>query len=1067
MTHLPNRATLMIASLLLAGCAGIQPSPDAEFIVSSQVLRPAEKTPPIGANNWGGIGAIEYAANNLVVNSGNEPMHWRNLHRAMKTGPDWFEIDGGGASWFDLWGSGLLSGAKLRIYRLVDAQGNALPKQGDYFDTAKAAKVKFVGEGKVAEAGSPGLPDGGWVANTYVQVRGNTLRGEPSAADSVGLVPGRAVYYVARAVNAKGEESPNSNEVSAVPGQAGGEGPLFAMSPNENGLSLAAGQDIWWTPFVSGGAKPLAFQAVGDLPAGLSLDAATGALSGKPSSVSSSTKVVLKVTDARGRSDTKTFVVKPPEGEGPKPAAPTGLKALADGSRIRLSWNPVPGAAGYRLYRSTAPAARQANRVFLAPGSPKVEDLDYIVVAKKWTDFSMDWVSPRVRSIGNPIDSPNWPWRADSSQVRFSLAPAAGPLPQGADFGETVLKAAARPGVTGPVRIDQFTMISPEIPGEGLWYGQLEPGKTYRAEFWLKGEGLGDGGRVVFSFGNGYPDLRAQWSVTGQWQRFRYDFVAPERPTGKWHFGQTLEFTAPGALYLDNARVFRMDSPADGAKPYVPNPTVLKELIASQPQDGPKGSHRIWFLSRDATMDSILSWHASSRVGVDWFTQIASSMEMTLPMGLTLTEQTGSSPETRMNPYLVLAHIVHTEEDWRNLVEYLAAPYDPGKDSAKSKPYAHRRYVQRGHGRPWTDTFKTIRIEFGNETWHNGVVTGDWLGFNRFGMVTQGGPEYGHFTRYLVEEMKKSPYWKPQGLDGKIRFVLGAFYNGDVNEQGEVSGYGEEALQKNPHASDLGHANYVGPKWETGEAAQTKFTDEGIQATLLSWVQGMEPSVKAWSRAQKALAGKGRMYDMVAYEGGPSGYTLPGSAPAEVVEVNERYGKSLAMAVAALDSWLGSYAYGYTEQMFLGYGQGQYWNSHTDFARGFRPYPGWLALTLRNRVGRGGLMQVSLVKAPQVTRGKESFAATAVYAMKEGKRWTVFLLSRRLAGDTQVDLTLPFAASSKAEEHRLAGDPRANNREAMNVKIETKPLDPAFVKGGKARVNLPAGSIIALVIHEK
>ena len=50
----------------------------------------------------------------------NEPIYWRDLHRIMKLGPGWFEIDGPGTSWWDLRASGFLSGADLRIYRLVD-----------------------------------------------------------------------------------------------------------------------------------------------------------------------------------------------------------------------------------------------------------------------------------------------------------------------------------------------------------------------------------------------------------------------------------------------------------------------------------------------------------------------------------------------------------------------------------------------------------------------------------------------------------------------------------------------------------------------------------------------------------------------------------------------------------------------------------------------------------------------------------------------------------------------------------------------------------------------------------
>jgi len=1054
--------------LLAAATATAQSGPGARFTVTSNVLRTAAQTPPLGFNYFGGGGSIEWAANNLVVNPGNEPIHWRNVHRAVAVGDSWFEVDGGGTSAFDQWNSGFLSGADVRIYRLVDKAGKALPARGDYLDISQAAGVRLVAATKVAEAGTPGLPDGGWVANRYSRIRHNTLRGTPATVDAGGLTPGRSYFYVVRALAANGEESPPSNEASAAPVARDDEGPAFAFPPNESGLNVVPGQDLFWSPTVVGGARPLKFEVEGALPPGLRIDAANGTVSGRAGGALVDGRLTLVVTDAKGRSDRHVFVARPAGNSGGKLAAPANLKAVADGTRIRLSWDAVPGAAGYALYRSTAPAARQETRVYLAPGSPKVEKFDYIVVSKKWVDFKLDALNPRIRGLGHPIDELGWPWRADTNNLKLSLERNTAPVPAGADFGESVLAVRARPGVSGTVWLDQLTMISPDIPGQSLWYGQLEPGKRYRAEFWLRGERLGNGGRVGFSFGRGYPDLRTTWTVSGAWQRFRYDFTAPARPTNTWHFGPLLEFTAPGTLYVDNGRVSRIDEGQDAAAPYLPNQTILDEVLASQPASGPKGVHRMWFLNRSATMDSILGWHANSRIVPSWNTFVSETLKMTLPTGLMFAERTGNSPETRMRPYLVLAHVLHSEADWRNLVEYLAAPYDPARDTPAAKPYAHRRFQQRGHGRPWTDTFAEIRIELGNETWHNGMVDDDWIGFGRSGRIRDGGTEYGLFARYLVDEIRASRYWASEKLDQKLKFVIGAGYDGRVERFGGVAGYGEDAIQQAPLVRELAQANYVGPKWETGEAAMTRFNDEGVQATLLAWVEGLEPSVKNWAAARKALAAKGRVYDLVAYESGPSGYSLPtANTPPEAAEVQERYGKSLAMGVSALDTWLGSYAYGYTDQAFHNFGQGLKWNSHTIFSSGFRPSPAWLALSLRNRIARGDFMEVSTDAAPSVVRNKERYPAVAAYAFRDGKRWTVFLLSRTLAAETDVELALPFGAAAKLEEHRLAGDPRQGNLEAMNIRVASRDLDPAAVQAGKLRARLPAGSILAFVLTER
>jgi hypothetical protein len=432
-------------------------------------------------------------------------------------------------------------------------------------------------------------------------------------------------------------------------------------------------------------------------------------------------------------------------------------------------------------------------------------------------------------------------------------------------------------------------------------------------------------------------------------------------------------------------------------------------------------------------------------------------MEMTVPMGLGFDLATGPDAGSRMRPWLVLQHILHSEEDWLGFIEYLAAPYDPKADTPASKPWAYRRYRQRGVGTPWTDEFACILVEFGNETWHNGIFA-DWIGFSTRNAVHQGGKEYGLFTRYLIEAMMRSPHWKAQKLDGKIRFVLGANYDGRVDRDSAVRGYGEEAMQANPHATVLGHANYVGPKWETGDYSARVYDDHGIQECLVSFLTGPQAGQMKMGQARQALAKSHHEYDIAAYEGGPGGYALPGQAGPEQVETNERYGKSLAQAVGALDAWMLSYAYGWTDQCFLGYGQGNHWNSHTNFADDFRPCPAWLALTLRNRYAWGDLMGTEERSVPTVQRKKAVYPLIGAYAMRDKDRWSVFVVSRKLDGKhdgldfgdghTPVTLRLPFASASRITLHKLTGDPRLTNREKMSLRIESQEIPPTKLDAG-------------------
>lgn len=664
------------------------------------------------------------------------------------------------------------------------------------------------------------------------------------------------------------------------------------------------------------------------------------------------------------------------------------------------------------------------------------------------------------------------------------LVPHPTPVPaELTEPGETCLRVTAAAGTQWIGRY----VYHPYDTGEGYWYSQLTPGASYRVSVWLRQEGLGNGGKVRFGFfGNSAYSAASQataWSVTSSWQNFTYDFVGPAYPTTGMHIAQGLELTGPGTLWVDNFIVYRNDA-KHGFAPFGPHEVSFDELMRSIPQAGLKPAVRFYGLNYGrASLESLLGNYGDADYNIDTGAPDGFA-GMTVSQSLRWALATGATPATRVVPYFTLAE-EYNEDDWVHLVEYLGVPYDTAVDTPATKPYAYRRFVQRGVGTPWTDEFRQILVEYGNETWHNGAGGYGWHGFSAPGAVHQGGTEYGLFARYMFREhVMAMPAWSSLGLGAKIKFVLGANYESDPSWA-----YGELA-QKSGKMDLLGHANYVGPKWETGDTGSSTFNDHGVQETLVGMLTGMRDLIEGAATSRDTLnATAGTSYQLMAYEGGPSGYWTNGrNSP-----VDEAYGKSLAMGVAALDAWLFSTQHGYQAQCYLGFGSGTWWSSHTmPNAGGFRAHPGWLALRMRNAHANGSeMLAVSLDQVPAYARGSETLPLIGAYVFREGTAATyVIVLSRKLDGVhdgydfgdgfTPVTLHLPFTATPRAITlYKLArpdgspADPRDNNIDAVTVDIVEQSIAasafaPDFVidaaRGGGAG-GLPPGTVYLYVFE--
>ena len=659
--------------------------------------------------------------------------------------------------------------------------------------------------------------------------------------------------------------------------------------------------------------------------------------------------------------------------------------------------------------------------------------------------------------------------KEDKETVHISNVAHTGKLPDGVDFGKGCVKVAIPAGVHG---IKQTLFSGPDED----WYGQLYPGQKYRLEVWMKQSGLSDGGKVHFGMtGKLYPELKADFTVTGEWKKYTYDFTGPEFPPAKTTpGGPVFTATGPGTFFMDNARIFAWYEPSDLEKPFVPVKQLVDEMRSSQPETGVKGFIRTWAAQTSRSMDSILSYNTSVSGGF--------MKEETLPVALAYCEATG------MNPWITV-NVYYTEDDWLALFEYLAAPYDPAKDTPKSKPWAYRRTQHRGNNKPWVDTFDKILFEFGNENWHN-RANKDWVGFGRAGMIHGEGFQYGLFGKYMFNTvMEKSPWWKGTDLGKKAVFNLGGNYAAEVKD-GKPVGYGPESMRGGWPASKLSSmALYVGPKWELNEKAEAGLSEAAFQKTLLAYQLGMREKVLNTAAAREKMKEMGKDYDLVSYEGGPGGYG--GGDPKKKPTPEEKaastaLGHSMAMGLTAIDCWLDSFRYGWVAHCLYASKQGNAWSNHTMLGNGFRPTPAWQTLTLFNREMRGDMMEVADVSVPKLSRplldkkGKpikdkktkeeevRDCPLVRCYPFKQGSRWAVGLLSLKMPGQhddkdfgdgsSKCSIRLPFSKATKVSLVTLEGDPRDTNDQELKIKQRRVELPASVLKDGVLTVDKSSGS---------
>jgi hypothetical protein len=735
------------------------------------------------------------------------------------------------------------------------------------------------------------------------------------------------------------------------------------------------------------------------------------------------------------------------------PDSPAALRGRlgADGILV-LEWDAVknPNLAGYVVLRADLPPERhdgyylQLEKQAAGPAQ-HVRAGDMIILSKKLYSVSRQReLTQRVWGAGGehsrllpglvgffPDENADRQWELVRHETGTPVEEA----------GETYLKLRLGPG-------SREALMSFNHGGSGQAFYEVLENTTYVGEVWLRRDGAGS---VQFRLAGFYergpnPIAPVVFEVGRNWKKFAFRFTPPAVMSGEGVAGMLLEFTGPGTFDVDNFRIYRADTPFLDFPP--------RDLQAL----------------RDAGL-SALRTHGTIKTGVRSYDM----EQLTNPGGVisgtarlnTLPQMLRNIQQVAANPWLQIEYHMSPRE-WLGLLEYLAAPYDPRKDSPQAKPWAFKRHAQ-GRDRPWTDQFPKVYFELGNETWNR--MFQPWV-FDTMTDAISGksyspGQVYGMYQEFVIATLRSSPYWKSAGLDRKFVFVLGGWAD-NIN-------YSRDAAISSPSSDYLAIAAYNGG-WDEGEGPPLA-GPPGLYDTLAQTAQAAIPTADRYAKELPLLIARGaaRGLRLATYEAGP-GYALNGLNNTKVSReqhlAQEQVMKSLAAGTATLDAFLARAYRGFDLQNFFAFERGALWRSHAKWHHGGQAYPSWKTIALFNAHAAGAMLGIETLAVPSADiKGfgrRESVAGSplvSVYATRKGERLSLFVLSRKVPGYplpdddgyTLVSVELPFDVARSITLYRMTGQPQANNLVSDNVQIEQLPITQLMLAGRRLTINAETG----------
>ena len=767
---------------------------------------------------------------------------------------------------------------------------------------------------------------------------------------------------------------------------------------------------------------------------------------GRLSAAAQTARVTAPVAFGRTEGQPKNVVTTADvTSEAGRLAAPDNFAATGTPrGTVQLTWEPVPQAAGYVVYRSdTLPSQHGDPHLKLEGSGPAIRAGDLVFVRKIFDKIDRHAVlthrvwSARSKGLSNGM----LPW-PDATPAEWALRRHAEDTP------------VSEPGQT----YAQITLDAGESLTLGLynhagldqnWYTVLEPGQRYQLDVWMRGDPSGEARFELTGFYGKGPNRIAPIAlpVTEGWQRHNRTFEVPQVHAGRQPGQMQLRLTGPGVFELDNFRIYR----ADTSFLAFPEDDIIR-LQAS-------GMGALRTHSFVKTAQGTYDLEELTNPGGVANTKGGN----TLPQTLTQIARVGMDPWLQIEPHF-------SREEWLGLAEYLAAPFDPERDDAQILPWAAKRAAQ-GHG-PWVHQFDTIFFEIGNETWNR--LFRPWV-FPEMTDAATGatytpGAVYGLYQEYVLSILHSSPHWP--ALENKLAPIIGGWARFT---------YGADAAAHSPNSPYMTYAGYNGG-WDeqTGPATPDP---AGFATILANTARTTIPRAERQRRqAAKISRGQQRPLAVGIYEAGP-GYVMNGlnnqRVSKEEAAAQEKAMKSVAAATATLDAFLARASRGQVLQNFFTYGSGQRWTSHARWNKGGQVYPPWDLLALFNREALGDLLAVETRSVPTVrlaaTRRQDAVKDApliATYATRAEDRLVVIVLSRQVPGITipegqinPVTLDLPITGAARLNVHAQTGTLSSHNVEAQQSRIVSEQRAVPKTLPRLEIPHLPPGNVLVYVFE--